>query len=348
MFKVDFSRIKGQESALRTLSRTVLSGDYAPLYLFVGPSGVGKATAALEFAKAANCRSKTVRPCGKCQQCHKIERFVHPDVIFLMPGKPEEIAKLERRPGEVRPEGLNMGREISIKQVRELQYELSKPPVEARRRFVIILNGENLSLEAQNSFLKTLEEPPSSTTFVMVSSNPELILPTIRSRARQIKFNPLKFDDFAPFFEIEPEQLKVLWHISGGSVGMARTLMENNLLELRKPIIEVMSSRDINLLMELSGSFTSSRNAAFDFVLMFGMLLRDILLAREGMDDLISNVDLKDRIQDASRVISWKAIEDAFKALRKVQEGLNRNVSLQNMYFTLFRPFYRDFEAVVV
>ncbi len=348
MFEVDFSRIKGQESATRMLAQTVRSGEYAPLYLFVGPQGVGKATAALEFAKAANCRSDKVRPCNECIQCRKIHRFVHPDIFYLMPLKSEQMEKLKREPGEVRPPGLDMGKDISIKHVRELQYQLSKPPMEARRRFVIILNGENLSLEAQNSFLKTLEEPPANTTFIMVSSNPELILPTIRSRARHVRFNALSLSVFSGFFDLEPDTVKVLWHISGGSVGRARTLLQSDFLNLRQSILRVITSREIELLMELSAVFTSSRKTAADFTLIYAILLRDIMMEKEGATDLVSNIDIRPQITEAARSISWKSLEDAFRSLKLVQEGLSRNVALQTMFFTLFRPFYRGFETVVV
>ncbi len=348
MFKVDLSKIRGQESAVRLLSRAVLSGSYAPLYLFYGPQGVGKATAALEFAKAANCRSKTVRPCGKCSQCKKISRFVHPDIFILLPTKSDDYTALERRDGEVRPYNIDMTKEISIKRVRELQYQLSRPPMEAKRRFVIILNGENLSLEAQNSFLKTLEEPPSNTTFIMVSSNPELILPTIRSRARKIRFNPLPIELFRSFFDTDEGTVNVLWHLSGGSVGMAREILSRNLLEMRARIVELMITKDINALLELKDEFVRSRKTASDVALLYGIILRDIMLKKEDSDGLVVNIDLEEKLEQAAKELNWKNIEDAFSALRRVQKGISRNVSLQNMFFVLFRPFYRNFEAVVV
>ncbi len=348
MFEVDFSRIKGQEQAVKLLKKIVLSGSYAPLYLFVGPEGVGKATAALEFAKAANCRSDKVRPCGKCPQCKKIGRFVHPDVFFLFPTRGESNGEVEREEGQVRPVNIDPGREISIKKVRELQYQLSKPPMEARQRFVIITNGENLSLEAQNSFLKTLEEPPTNTTFIMVSSNPGLILPTIRSRARKIRFYPLKLDAFSQFFDMDKSTLRVIWGLSEGSVGIARELISRNLLELRSSILEVIETKNMDMLLELRDIFTRDRSTASSFLLLFGAILRDIMLAKEGERPLLINVDMVEHIEKAAMNTSWKSIEDGFTAMRKVQEGIKRNVSLQSMFFALFRPFYRGYEAVVV
>ena len=346
--EIDFSKVKGQETAKKILENAVLFERYPPLYLFVGPRGVGKATMAVEFAKAANCVSNDVRPCGQCSQCHKIERFVHPDVHFLLPDKPEGLRQKLGQGGGVRPPDFDPSREISIRQVREIQYELSRPPVEARHRFVIILNGENLTIESQNALLKTLEEPPSNTTFVIVSDNPDLILPTIRSRARTVKFHYLGFNDFVDFFKSSTVSPAVLYRLSNGSVGEAKELINWGIISLRNQVLEILIKKDLDLLTTFIGELYVEKPLVSKFIAFYGVLFRDILLAKLGMSNLITNVDMKDRITEAASALHWKVIEDVFEAVKRAERALKRNVNIQFILYSVFKPIFRYEEIVVV
>ena len=151
-----------------------------PSLLFAGPSGVGKRLTALAVAQALNCTNTSqgsglraegsVDACGACAACTRIARGVHPDVLFVEPGDSGAI---------------------KIDQVRDIVDRAQYRPFEGRRRVVIIDEADALVQPAQNALLKTLEEPTPSSVFILVTSRPDMLLPTVLSRCPQLRFRPL-------------------------------------------------------------------------------------------------------------------------------------------------------------
>ncbi len=153
-------------------------------FIFAGEENLGKKKAAFEFVKLLLCEGPdtTERPCQKCLACLLIEKANHPDFIFIEP----------------------QGKEIHIDQIREdLQKKVFLKPVLAPLKAVIINDAHCLNVLAQNCFLKTLEEPQTKAIFILVSSLPELLLPTIRSRCETMKFYPLRPDEMEQLEGIE-------------------------------------------------------------------------------------------------------------------------------------------------
>lgn len=190
----------GQEHAETLLYRTFIAGRVSSL-LFVGRDGVGKRTAALRFAQAVNCESQQLKPCGECQSCRLIARLNHPDVLIAFPvpqrrrsddgdnqEPPPEPAEwnLSCRAPESEP-----SYHIPIGTVRWLCRQNSSAPQSARRRFIIILRADSLREQAANALLKTLEEPQSATSFILTTSHPGSLPPTIRSRCQTVRFAEL-------------------------------------------------------------------------------------------------------------------------------------------------------------
>src|SRR5438309_8173987 len=182
--------IFGQERAVRLLRGALERGQVHHAYLLAGPEGVGKELLARTFAEAANCeeRDPSVRPCGKCPNCRGNERGNFPDVTFLMP-QTELLARglVGRADLETAP-----SKEIRVDDVRALAKRLSFAALRGRRKIAILTPADALNERAQNTLLKTLEEPPPQTTFLLVSSNPDALLPTIRSRCARVQFAPVR------------------------------------------------------------------------------------------------------------------------------------------------------------
>ena len=142
--------------------------------LLEGPEGIGKAASALWLAQVVNCEAEQpARPCGSCWSCRQIPKGQHPDIITvgLDPKKATPI--------------------ISVDQAREVLQQLTLRPFHARRRFVIIDPMDAMTPAAANAMLKTFEEPPEATGFVLVSSAGASLLPTVRSRAQRVRFAPV-------------------------------------------------------------------------------------------------------------------------------------------------------------
>src|SRR5262249_42927569 len=147
-----------------------------PAVLLAGPPGVGKRLTAIAIAQAINClQPRSTKAferdaCGECASCRRIARGVHPDVIVVDPD--------------------DMG-SIKIEQLRDVIDRSQYRPFEGRRRVVIINEADAAGDPAQSALLKTLEEPPSASVFILVSSMPDILLPTVLSRCPRLRFGPL-------------------------------------------------------------------------------------------------------------------------------------------------------------
>lgn len=161
----------GQPLVTLLIQKMVETGRVGGSYLFTGPRGVGKKTAARFLAMALNCHEESFPPCGHCPACSKILSQDHPDFLTVSPEAEKQT--------------------ISIEQVRELQKALAFGPYEGKRRVVIIDPAERLGLEAANALLLTLEDPPSHTLIILITSAMYTLLETIRSRCQVIRFSPL-------------------------------------------------------------------------------------------------------------------------------------------------------------
>jgi len=206
-----FTALIGQPRVQRLLDALVHSGRF-PSLLFTGQPGVGKRTAALLLAQAANCESASdrsraqaksaTRPCGACRSCQAIAALKHPDVVVLFPLKPrrtdtdpdpEEMAQelYQSLPGyaltraQPTPEPTHT---IGIGLIRWVRNIIAKPPGQGHHRLFIILHAQRMTRDAANAFLKTLEEPYERTSFVLTTDNPAQLLPTIRSRCQTVRF----------------------------------------------------------------------------------------------------------------------------------------------------------------
>src|SRR5256712_9257818 len=163
--------ISGQERAVRLLRGALEGGRVHHAYLLAGPEGVGKELLARTFAQAANCEADDprARPCGSCPSCRGIERGNFPDVSFLMP-QTELLARglVSRADLEGVP-----SKEIRVDDVRALARRLSFAALRARRKIAIVTPADAMNERAQNTLLKTLEEPPAGTTGPLVGNKPD-------------------------------------------------------------------------------------------------------------------------------------------------------------------------------
>src|SRR5262245_17848586 len=169
-----FRDIVGHRRLIDLLARSIRRDGLPPSLLFAGPEGGAARETAIAVAQALNCTQPTtdeagsaVDSCGRCSSCTRIARGIHPDVLFVEPGDTGSI---------------------KIEQVRDVIDRSSYRPFEGRRRVVIIDDASALLPAAQNALLKTLEEPLPSSVFILVTSHPDVLLPTVRSRLIRLTF----------------------------------------------------------------------------------------------------------------------------------------------------------------
>lgn len=173
----------GHRRPSEVIRRALGRGALSPSLLITGPSGVGKATLARMIAASLLCDAPTPSACGACLPCRKVERGIHPDLrtIGLEPGESGKLRK-----------------EIVVEQVRTgILAPLALPPYEGRRLVFVVDPADALNPPCQNILLKPLEEPPPYAQFLLVSSSPWGLLPTVRSRCQRIGLAPISEGEMA-------------------------------------------------------------------------------------------------------------------------------------------------------
>src|SRR5215472_6832026 len=185
--------IIGHELIREALDRAIAAGNAQHAYLIHGPAGVGKAKLARWLAQRLNCTAPAP-PCGVCDSCRRILAGTHPDVRSLqLPSDRDDSLGLPLEPPQRATRAAE--RVISIEAVRALQHDAALAPSAARWKVYLVIGAQHLSLDAANSLLKTLEEPPPSVVLVLTAGDPDELLPTVVSRCQPIRLGPVSVAD---------------------------------------------------------------------------------------------------------------------------------------------------------
>jgi DNA polymerase III subunit delta' len=271
---MSFALIQGQDRAIQNLKKSLHRDKVHHAYLFSGPEGVGKKMAALELAKALNCDQPGPEGgCDQCLSCRKIEKQIHPDILLL------------------KPEGAN----IRIEQIRNLAQQLSYGPALGRSRLCLLDMASDLNEPAANAFLKTLEEPPPGTLFVLLVRDPGELLPTLVSRCVSIGFNPLPLALIAEKLidkqGLSLEEAQALSLVSGGSLGRAFEFLKINFWEKQEAWItqlEGLSRAGMAQLFSWAKSWLGSREETQENLEIGQWCIRDLIWVRAGLEEKVS------------------------------------------------------------
>lgn len=328
-----FHDIVGHRSLLALLSRSIEREALPQTLMFAGPSGVGKRLVAGAVAQAMNCltprRSSpsgdglTVDACGVCAACSRIARGMHPDVLVLEPGD---------------------NGSIKIDVVRDVIERSGYRPFEGRRRVVIIDEADALVVGAQNALLKTLEEPPSASAFILVTSRPDALLITVRSRCPRLRFRPLDMDDVAVLLKARGKsdvEARTVAASAEGSIGRALDASAEDLLEARDVAVRVLmhaaASDDPRRRIESGKDLVATAGAggAVDreqlstHLRAMSSILRDVeLLAAGGDRAALANADLAGPLDRLSAFRGDRGIQ-AFEVVDRALVALERNAGVK-------------------
>ena len=190
---MSFKSVIGQQEAVEILQDEIKQDRISHAYLFSAKKGSGKSKLAFEFAKASFCEESELDSCGSCLNCRKMDHQNHPDF--------KTISVLEGKSA------------ISIDQIRELKKEIAYKPYDGDHKIYIIEAAEKLTKEAANSLLKTLEEPPSFATIILLVEDSGKLLPTIVSRCQEIKLRNVskqKIKDLLLTEGLEAERAEII------------------------------------------------------------------------------------------------------------------------------------------
>jgi len=315
--------IAGHRHLLELLVRAVERESLPPSLIFTGPEGVGKRLAAVALAQLLNCPTPVTAEglgrdaCGVCASCKRIARGVHSDVIVIEPGDTGAI-KIDR--------------------IRDGIEKAAYRPFEGRRRVVIIDQADAILVEAQNALLKTLEEPPSASSFVLVTSTPDVLLPTVRSRCQQIRFGRLDAADIAAVLVASHDYDETAAHAAAsaadGSVGAALSGDSDDVAAARDAaaglLQGVAGSSDPRRRLESAKLLVgaSDRDELARRLRALASLIRDcgVLLSRAD-ERCLANPDMKPLLGGLVPAFDGDRTVRAFSAVDQAIAALERNAS---------------------
>jgi DNA polymerase-3 subunit delta' len=318
--------VSGHAWAILSLDRAVQDDRPAHAYLISGPAQIGKATLARSLALALNCRSTDLaRPCLQCRSCKLITAGKHPDVQLIEPD----------------------GAHVKIDQVRALQHDLALRPLEGRYRVAIFDQFETATVEAQNALLKTLEEPPDYAVLIVLTSDPELLLPTIVSRCQQMALRPLTTaqvrEALMQTWRVEAQQADVLAHLSGGRLGWAvNAATDRAILEARAKYLDELQAllkSDRVQRFAYAEELTKKGDHAREAIDLWRTWWRDVLLTASGSTAELINIDRVAQIQALAQHVDVNQAKSAADACGRALWQMDRNVTARLVVEVLLLDF---------
>ena len=347
-----FSDFHGNPQIVRQLREMLARDRFPHAVLLAGVHGTGKYTLALMLTRAMNCLQPLKTDnlpdyCGVCSNCVRIAEaldlearcaeavearealrdadkretriFVqtHPDLLVVPPDPPQMMIKVD--------------------QVRHVIHNIHYKPAEGRKKFFIFTDSAFIK-EAANALLKILEEPPEYATIFLLARNPGDLLPTIRSRCVQFRFTPLSADEVEKDLakhrpEWNANQRKLVARLSGGAVGMARSLDLGEYMESRRDALALLNSaaqNDHSVLFQTTESYRAGaegKDKVDRLLRALYSLLEDLLALTSGMPEMVRNTDIAADLRSLARAVDFQWITQATQQLGQIQSGMRRNVS---------------------
>ncbi len=312
---MSFNDIKGQEFAVNYLKNIILKKRIPPTLMFVGKNGTGRRKTAVTFAKALNCKYIEGDSCDKCESCLAVEKGIHPNVKLI-----------------------GAGGRIGIDDVRSITND-SFTPVNSGYRVNILDNADSSSIQAFNSMLKYLEEPPDGTVNILLVNDIYNIPETIRSRSVIIKFHPLSnkvIENFLVLHGVDEEKALVVSHLLNGSLENWEEYVNDDFLTKRQAFMEELllffrrRSDSFSLIEKWKELFPnlSPRESAERFLDYVSILVQDILhVSVLSEKDNITNIDFLGYIANKFSAINEKSLEKIFDIVKEHKNALLTNAN---------------------
>jgi DNA polymerase-3 subunit delta' len=339
-------RTRGHEGAVELLTSSLAQDRVSHAYLITGPERIGKSALARELAMALNCTAwqgeaqptlfgaadpppqAEPGPCYECSSCLKALAGSHPDLLAIEQWTTERGSMTD--------------------QVRAIQYGAGLLPFEGRRKVYLLLNAEEMTPAAQNTLLKTLEEPAQTVCLILTAPTPRALLPTVVSRCQHIQLRPPSAEAIAAALEetgtVEPEQARSLAALAAGRIGWAlAAAADPSLLDQRQAALDALGQAFRGGTVQrfrLAEALASSGDEATDDALELWLgWLRDLLLVSEGLPDRVVNRDQLPALETAAAQLGSRHVQQAIRAVQaaraQVDSAINTRMSLEVLMLRL-------------
>jgi len=312
---MDFNDIIGQKEIVASLKNSIETGKVGHAYIFSGPDGIGKKTVARIFSSILLCKNNLVsKSCGECISCQMLSHGSHPD-LYLVEAK---------------------GTSIGVDDIRDMQSDIVIKPLYSERKVCLIVDADKMTAQAQNSLLKTLEEPPGYAVIILTASNYVALLDTVRSRAKRYEFKKNSCDEIRSFLEMRLEgissSIDFIAAYADGVIGAALELAGNEeFIAMREKtldmVLDIKKSRlsDVFGLYSFFESYKSDINTVFDIMASF---YRDVLVFKKtGKENMLINSDKKDIILNNAPGFSTQKLMSSLELIESTRMNVKRNVN---------------------
>lgn len=321
-----FTEIKGNNLIVNLLQTSIETNKVNHSYIIDGENKSGKTLIAKTFAKTLLCELQGVNPCNKCPSCKSFDTDNNPDVIYVSNKDKKSIG------ADIVREDIN---ETAL--IRPFKYKY---------KIYLIENFNLFTIQAQNAFLKTLEEPPSYVVFLLMTTNYNDLLETILSRSVVLKIKPLLNYDVSSYVEENyPEENEtVIATIANGNIGTAISLIENEeFKEQREKALFIIKSLLIGDLVDttlLYDEFLDYKNDLENFLSLFLYFYRDVLIYKntKNIDNILQKDKLNDIIELEKKFTEnnlLKKIENINISIEKLKHNTNVQLTIETLMLKL-------------
>jgi DNA polymerase-3 subunit delta' len=312
----------GHQAQEEQMKEAIRNKRVAHGYCFEGPEAIGKKKMAFNFAMDLLCRQGEGH-CGVCHSCQMFAAGNHPDFHVYM------------------PEGRSIKREQAEAAIHELQIR----SYEGGYKIFLFDDADKMTASAQNALLKSLEEPPAQTVIVLVTANPQGLLPTIRSRVQAIRFYPVKETELVIGLKkrgVDPDTATTLARLSEGRPGHALSLLESKEFQAlqeasEQALLYLLSPQSLQIVPFLA-LFEKRKEEADAILNDFLNFFRDVLVMKTTRDDSrILNPARRIQVKETARRVSEGAIYGIIEQIIQTKEQLRRNLNLTVGLQQMFR-----------
>ena len=291
-----FDKIIGNDKIKEMLYKSVKDKKTSHSYLFVGIEGIGKKEIAKEFAKMLLCINDN-KYCNTCKSCIEFDSNNNPDFLYIEPD----------------------GNSVKIEQIRYIQRKIQEKPIISNKKVYIINDADKMTTEAQNCLLKTLEEPPEYSTIILIGSNENMFLSTIKSRCMIIHFSKIEDEKIRKYLEEKYELKDIstnMLEIFQGSIGKAILLKDKKeQYEKIELIIKSLRQKSIIYILNMSEILYKSKEEIFDILEYINVIL--IKLAKTDYEYI-------------------KCINSVEETKTRLKQNANYDMSIDNMLFNMW------------
>lgn len=226
---------------------------------------------------------------------------------------------------------------IGVSSIRSLIEEINKKPYESDKKVIIVYDAHKMTMQAQNAFLKTIEEPPENVVILLLCENLEVILDTIKSRCQIHKLKNLKTNEMGEFLRVNypnlsQEEINVIIAFSDGIPGKAeRFINDNNFKAIRDITVEILLKLDkisVGELLKYENALSKEKENFEDILTVFLSYIRDTIMYKEiEEENLIINIDKLSSIKELANIFSFNKLNGIINIISDTRENLDRNVN---------------------